>query len=187
MFDSYDEESELLELLKKGNDEGILKLYEIYREEFILWNGKNFNLNEEESSDIFQDALISFYFNFKNNKISDLSCSIKTYLFAIGKNLSLKKIRKDKRLVKPGDLESFQIKDDLSFPMEGNEKQKQIADMVKSLGNPCETILRYYYFDNYSMDLIAGKMGYKNQNVVKSQKLRCIKELREKIKKAGMI
>jgi RNA polymerase sigma-70 factor (ECF subfamily) len=187
VFDSNEEESKLLELLRSGKDDGIMKLYEIFRDEFILWSGKNFSLNEEESSDIFQDTLISFYYNFRNNKISDLSCSIKTYLFAIGKNLSLKKIRKDKRMVKPGNLEDFPVKDDLTFPMEGNEKQNQIADMVKSLGDPCESILRYYYFDNYSMDLIAGKMGYKNQNVVKSQKLRCIKELREKIKKSGMI
>ena len=51
---------------------------------------------------------------------------------------------------------------------------------------PCKSILKYYYYENFSMNKIAEAMKYKNANTVKSQKLRCMKYLEESLEKEMM-
>ena len=175
-----EKDKKLFNLLKEGEEKAILRIYEFYREEFLVWGKKHYNLNHAESADIFQDTVVGMYFNIRQGKINELSSSLKTYLFAIGKNLILKKLRKDKRIVKvdnPGNLPELKIED----PFEGSERERFIAKMINSLGEPCQSILRYFYFDNFSMDVIARIMGYKNQHVAKTIKMRCMKSLKKKI------
>jgi RNA polymerase sigma-70 factor (ECF subfamily) len=62
----------------------------------------------------------------------------------------------------------------------GNEQVRVVADLVEALGEPCKSILRYYYYKRFSMEAIAETMQYKNADTVKSQKVRCIKELQER-------
>ena len=92
-------ELELFEGLKAGNEGSIINVYDLYRSEFIHWCTTNYSTDEESAADIFQDTVIAFYYNIRNGLLRELSSSVKTYLFAIGKNLALKKIRKEAKMV----------------------------------------------------------------------------------------
>ncbi len=175
------EDKKLLALLKEGDEKAILKIYEFYREEFLSWGSKNYSLDSDESADIFQDTVIVLYFNIRQDKICDLTSSLKTYLFAIGKNLILKKLRKDKRMINVEDVQTFSSDLPVENPFEVTERQKYIAKIIDSLGEPCMSILKYFYFNNFSMEAIAQIMGYKNQHVVKTIKRRCMKTLKSKM------
>ena len=49
--------------IKSGNHEVIMDVYKKYRNDFIRWAVAHFNVTVEESKDIFQDVLITFYQN----------------------------------------------------------------------------------------------------------------------------
>ena len=59
-----------------------------------------------------------------------------------------------------------------------SDRQVQISKMIKSMAEPCGSILKMFYYRGYSMDEIATRMQYKNVNVAKTQKLRCLNKLR---------
>lgn len=178
-----DQDKEVFEGIKAGNENGVIKLYDMYRKEFFTWAHKTFTLSDDESADIFQEAVIAFYYNVKTGKVNELTSSIKTYLFAIGKNQILKKIEKNSRLHitdELPDIDGLNIGSDL---FEATERQKMISKLIDELGEPCKSILRMFYFQRFSMDAIAENLGYKNEHVVKSQKLRCFNQLKEKTKR----
>lgn len=176
------DEQEIFESIKSGDENALINLYDDYRVPFIHWSYNNYSLSEEESADVFQDAMIILYHNITKGKLSELSSSLKTYLFAIGKNLALKKIGQGSRMVVNNEVvEQNPGYEDID-PFEGTERQKVIADMIEELGEPCRSILRMFYFDRFTMDAIASRLGYKNEHVAKSQKLRCFNQLKQKVK-----
>lgn len=178
-----DQDKEVIEGIRSGKEKEVVKLYELYREEFFSWSQKVFSLSEDEVADVFQETVIAFYYNIKEGKLNELSSSVKTYLFAIGKNQILKKLEKNSRLFITDDLPDVQglnIGEDL---YEASERQKVIAKLIDEMGEPCKSILKMFYFQRFSMDSIAENLGYKNEHVVKSQKLRCFNQLKEKTKR----
>ncbi len=178
-----EQDKELIAGIREGNEEQVMRLYELYRSEFFSWSKKVFSLSQDEMADVFQETVIAFYYNVLNGKLNELTSSVKTYLFAIGKNQILKKIEKNNRLYITDDLpevNTLQVGDDL---FEASERQRVVAKLIDELGEPCRSILKMFYFKRFSMDAIAENLGYKNEHVVKSQKLRCFNQLKEKTRK----
>jgi len=180
-------EKDWIESIKNGGEAELNSLYALYREEFISWSGSVYKLDEAVAADVFQDAVITFYWNVKKGKLTELTSSVKTYLFAIGKNLSLKRIKKDSKMV----VDSQVLEYNASFEfdevnLEVTERQQVIAALLKNLGDPCKSILKMFYFDSFTMDSIAERLGYKNENVVKTQKLRCLQKLKAMFEQKSM-
>lgn len=172
--------SDVLERLRKNPNEVLVEFYKIYRKEFLSWAFKSFGASKADALDCFQDAMIVFYRNVLDGKISELVSSEKTYLFSIGKNLLLRKFKKASREVHL-DNQNDGIQDitDIEFSelFQGNTLENRIADIVKTMRDPCKSILRYFYFRGFTMEEIAEEMSYKNAQTVKAQKVRCIKDI----------
>ena len=180
---TYSEDQQLLEKIKDGDDKGILELYRLYRDGFIHWAQQNHKIDEEGAADVFQDAMVSLHNNVVKGKLFELTSSLKTYLYAIGKNIIRKKF--SKMSVSFGQDEddiantlTTEIIDDIAL----NERQQLVSSLLNHIGEPCRTILRLFYFKGFSMDAIAQRMEYKNENVAKTQKLRCISTLKKMIR-----
>ena len=60
---------------------------------------------------------------------------------------------------------------------------KVVHDAMELLGDPCKSVLIYYYFNQMSMSEIADRMNYSNANTVKVKKYKCKKRLDVLIKK----
>ena len=169
----------LLQQIKIGNRMVLNQLYQTYRDEFIHWTKWKFNCKEEDSIDVFQETMIAFYENVVNGKITEFQSSIKTYLFAIGRNILLKRFRNEQ--IKTEELEVLQNTANqlqIDHKLNLTERQKTIAQLLKKLGEPCKTLLQLFYYQKYSIEAITHEMNYKNNSVVKNQKVRCIKRLR---------
>jgi len=169
----------LLRQIKLGNRAVLNQLYQTYREEFIHWTRWKFNCKEADSIDVFQETMIAFYENVVNDKIVEFQSSVKTYLFAIGRNILLKRFRDEKGQTEELEVltnvaDTLQIEDSINL----NERQKAIAELLDKLGEPCKTLLQLFYYQKFSTESIAKTMQYKNESVVKNQKVRCIKRLR---------
>lgn len=175
-----DHKSEILIRLKHHPNEVMVELYRDYRKEFLSWALKNFGAEEADALDCFQDAMIAFYRNVVNGKIKELTSSVKTYIFSIGKNMLLRKFKSQNREVYLTNENGIEPSINDFSTMElyrGNTIENRIADIVKTLRDPCKSILRYFYFRGFTMEEIAEEMQYKNAQTVKAQKVRCIKEV----------
>ena len=89
------------------------------------------------------------------------------------------KIKENQRLVSQ---EEYHLPDEVSTEMidsiELNHRQQLIKEALKELGGACKDILHYFYYQKYSIESIRMAMGYKDDNVVKANKSRCMKSLR---------
>jgi len=175
-----DQAGDFVKRLKENPNDTLVELYRNYRKEFLSWSFKRFNISESDALDVFQDAVIAFYRNVMDGKLADLNSSSKTYLFSIGKNLVLRKYRKEKREVHfENNLDGIEDDHVIEFRelFHGNAIENRVAEIVKAMRDPCKSILRYFYFRGFTMDEIAETMKYKNADTVKAQKLRCIKDI----------
>lgn len=159
-----------------------MALYQKYKQDFVGWAGFKFQLDRDAALDIFQEAVISFYDDIKQEKLTHLKHTVKTYLFAIAKNKIYNKLRYEKKFEPDEpDFDEFSSVHVADEALELSERKKIMIMALAQMGEPCHTLLKLFYFAAYSMDAIAQTMHYKNTDVVKSQKLRCINELRKRI------
>ncbi|MBX2842678.1 MAG: sigma-70 family RNA polymerase sigma factor [Flammeovirgaceae bacterium] len=177
-------DKELFELLRKGDEDSLVKVYQLFKGNYISWGQKNFLLSAEECEDIFQDAIIAFNDNIRTKRLTELNCSLKTYIFSIAKNLTIKRLNNNSREELKDEyfdapIDPREIVDQMIIL---SEKQQKIMSLLKFLKEPCYSILKLYYYKSYSMEIIARELNYKNEKVVKSQKVRCMNELKKLVK-----
>ncbi len=173
---------DLLEWLKspdeRVNDKALRYLYrELYGmiERMVLNN----NGSESEAADVFQDALISFYNQVRKKDLS-LSCTIKTYVYSISRNLWLMRLRKQKRETPLKEShESVPVQEDIFDLLVETEHSALVKEMLNQLGGDCQQILQYFYFERLRMQKIMDLMNLANEQVAKNKKSRCMKKLRE--------
>ena len=177
----------ILQELKEGSESAFKKVYEDNREKFLNF-AKRYELTNDENIDIYQDAYIVFYETFTTGKISEMNSSVSTYLFSIGKYMILNRLRKNKKSVS-SELIMEKVKDDNELFDEfviKNEpltvEQQLLQKHFDKLGDKCKKVLTLFYYRGFSIQEIMKTEGYNNENVVKSQKSRCLKTLKDYIK-----
>ena len=164
--------------IKNNEDEALTSIYQMYREDCITWLQKSYNCTREESLDIFQTTVVILYDNVISEKLSHLTSDMKTYLMGIARNKALEMIRKKKKSTYIEPLDSW-----VDYVKEDQEEailEEQILAASKALnqiGDPCKSLLRYFYYQNKNMEDISKIMGYKNADTVKNKKYKCLKRL----------
>ena len=136
---------------------------------------------EEEIKDVYQQATVVFYENLVDGKLDQLSSSLKTYLFGIGKNLLLKRI--NKKEIEHRHLD--RVKEHWLFHGIDIPDNSQVVQRVRNelieMKEPCHSILEMFYIENLSLEVITQRLEYRSSDVVKTQKSRCVKNLRTKL------
>ncbi len=166
----------LFSFFRSGDNKEITKSYDLYRKTFIPFVMNNFHIDETIAADIYQESFLAIYRLVKDGKLSDLSVSLKTYLFQIGRNLSLKHIRDRKEHEDIENIPDMEEDSDL-----WNQQQEIAYQMVLDMGEPCNRVLSLYYWQRKSMQEIAREMNYKNEQVAKNKKHSCFRSLKEKL------
>ncbi len=172
-------ESKIISLLKKGDKSALTSIYTDNKESFVNYAHK-FSVSNEIIVDIYQDATIALYENAIDGKMNNLKCSIKTYLFSIGKNMIYEQLRKDKKAVLVNtDLLKDEFDHDITYDTEVlNNNQIQLQNGFKLLGEQCKKILTLFYYNGLTLDEIMQSLNYSKKDVVKSQKSRCLAKLK---------
>ncbi|MEZ4885342.1 MAG: sigma-70 family RNA polymerase sigma factor [Chitinophagales bacterium] len=173
-----------LQDFKAGKREAVNVLYDEFRSSFVHWILKKHNCSEEDAVDIFQDAIIALYKNAKAGKLENLTSQLKTYLFAIGKNIFLSQLRQRKETTSDAPLEFTESSEIRAQDMlQSMDRKKMIARLLKQMQHPCQRILYLFFYRQYSIEAIQKDLNYKSQDVVKTQKRRCIKALQAQMAK----
>ncbi|WCO02807.1 RNA polymerase sigma factor [Psychroserpens ponticola] len=170
--------------LKKGDLRLLDTIYRNYRLPFFKFTN-HFDLPEEDITDIYQDAIIALRDNIVNGKVQTLNSSIKTYLFSIGKFMIYKKF---KAIKKSEAFEQEYISEvDFCLPLNYNEDidvlQQHVNNSFEDLGEKCKELLKLFYYDGLTLKEIQAYFNYDNYNVVKSQKSRCLRSLKNLVYK----
>lgn len=158
--------------LKNGDRKEIEKLYNQYRSGFILFLSR-YGLPQDELTDIYQDSIVAMIENARKGLMDHLEVELKTYLFAIGKFMVFRRLKKEKE-INTGDL-IFEWYDT------GSEEADtpRLRAALNRLGSRCYELLNLFYYEGKKLDEIQVLMGYDKKDVLKSQKSRCLKQLKE--------
>lgn len=169
--------------IQRGDEGAFRSLYDQYRPDFISWSRKAFSLNRDEAAEIFQESVVTLYENVINGRLVELRSSLKTYLFAIGKNKAMERLRQNNRqvpLTEATPMEAMDPMEDLELSKEMMLRQTVMKQCIRELGQACQEILTLYYFNELTLIQICERLSYKNEQTVKSQKFKCMEQLRKR-------
>ena len=163
----------------KNGDEAVLKqLFEEYRDGFLKWvqNRWGYRCTLEDAEDIYMISFSTLNENIIKGKLTPekLTRPLRAYFNGIGKK-TLKKWKKDQK--RPW-VESMTV----DFRTPKAVVKDQVKVVLALLDETCQTLLKRCYFDGFSMEAIAIEMGYKNEEVAKSKKWKCLNKLKALIK-----
>jgi len=173
----------IIQQIKQGNTASFDAFYLSLRPKFIHWVRKHYLKKETEAIELFQQSMLVVYENILTGKLDTLSSNLETYVFGVAKNsirnanrtLIIKEKHQEK-LTQHYQLLSLDHSSD-------NDRQKQLIQLVKQvlpqLKAGCQDILKRFYFEEKKAKTIAQELGLSNEQVVRTQKSRCLKYLKQ--------
>ncbi len=172
----------LIEGIKKQNEKVIAEIYSRFFPSVRHFIYRN-NGSIDDARDIFNDAMVVILMKARENTL-DLKCSLKTYVYAICRNLWLKKIGMEKAdLISYDEIQDSMVGADIieetffNFSRAHLLFQKHLVKMSPT----CRTLIQHF-LDGKSFREITEIMQYDNESYARKRKYRCIKILVRRIK-----
>ena len=179
----YSDEQILKGVLRHDN----LILQYIYKQYYYKINYfiKKNRGNEEDASDIFQEAIIVIYRKLKENDLIFEKSSFAGYLFSVSRFLWLKQLEK-RRIEREKLNESLPFQEDLYDDnfievVAKNERYGLYQKHFATLSTDCQKLMQLF-FEKVPLKEIAKIMGYKGEKYAKTRKYKCKELLIRRIK-----
>ncbi len=154
-------------------DEALKQVYAHYYSmvrKFIVSNKGT----EEDAADVFQDAIITWYNMVLNGKFRAES-KIKTFIYAVSRNIWLKRLAKNSREV---TMVADAMDAEMEPEMEDNvSSQELLKKAVHQLGEQCHEVLIGFYYHGMSMIEIKNRFDLGSEQAAKNKKYRCMQQL----------
>lgn len=155
------------------------------------------SLSYDAIDDIYQDSFMAVYENLLRGRIKE-NTSWSAYILQIGMNMankSILRIKKHESMDGGFDSEDehksgivLEVEKALLLdgdnPLHSDQAIKLLGDELILTPEPCNTIIRMYYYDNLSFEDIAAAINFKNGDTVKAKKWQCMKTFIERVKAA---
>lgn len=165
--------------LKAKNEKVILEIYTQ-----IFPNVKRFVLNnkgaQEDAEDVFQKALIQIMARVQAQHL-EIKSSFDGYLFTACKNLWRRDLNKSK--LKVTNSEVVELKSearDLALSVLEQERWEFFQEKLNLISDNCKEILKQF-FNKVPYKVIAEKLSYTSENVVRQRVFKCKNKLTEMI------
>jgi RNA polymerase sigma factor (sigma-70 family) len=134
-----------------------------------------------DAEDVFQDAMMLIIQKARNNELK-LTCSIKTYLYAVCHNMWQSQLgRKSKEVHFSGNIEIADDPDPDQRLFEDRLYEIYRLNFAR-LSKKNQKILNMF-LSRFPMTMITQEMGYKNEKYAKVKKYLCKEQLRKNILK----
>ena len=65
-----------------------------------------------------------------------------------------------------------------SVTQDQNRLYDRVAEVMDRLGDPCKTLLEWFYYRQKDWEFIASKLGYKDAASARNQKYKCLEKIR---------
>jgi RNA polymerase sigma factor (sigma-70 family) len=168
-----------------GRETTLRRIYPLYAAEFKAWARRFVVCSEADLTDAYQDALIVFYRNVISGKLTGLTSSLKTYLFAIGIRQLRRSLQQQQRVNLMDELTDADLPQDPTFLQllieeeDYQAKRTHLSQAIEQLSPACQKVLELYFYQGYSIPQIKELLNYQSENSVSVQKSRCLKALRD--------
>lgn len=172
----------LLDNLKNEDKASFKVLYKFYFPPIATYITQNFG-STEDAEDIFQEVIIILLQKVRQMDFV-LTSSLRTYLFAIGKNLWLKRLR-DNKLILTDNFEKYQPESEtFAFELYSEPtREEKLTSWLKRITLNCQRILKAIFFYKEPMESLMQKMGWKNKHTAANQQYKCIQQLKKEKQK----
>jgi len=178
-------ETAIVNQIKKGDKAALKQVYVTHKAAFVSFLISRYRATPEAALEVYQFTILRLYDNIVQGKLQTLTSSLKSYLFAIGKNIWKEQVRArqkanvttDSLLVAFVANEGNQEWTEQQLQEKESYYKKMAAGLLK-MGNPCKALLEFFYYEKWSMQQIADALGFKNTNVAKTKKVKCLKRLK---------
>ncbi len=151
---------------------------------------KFLSLSYDDIEDIYQDTFLAVYDNIAAGRMQEAT-TMKSYIFAIGFNKAMRRLQKGSEMESMDALANGNdIKNKLSTALadDGDKVMTQKIGILETelnyIPEPCSSILKLFYYDRASMDVIAATTGLKNSQTAKSKKNQCMNKFKARLKNA---
>lgn len=173
----------LIESIKKGDDSVLGDLYDKNIRMILKYITGNHG-TDYEASELLQDALVILWEKARREEFV-LTSKISTFIYAVVKRKWLQELARRKRYV---NIEEVNDNPGTDKSVEEDMQDSETVDIVKRcierLSPLCQKILVSYYYEERSMSEICKISGLANENVAKSKKYQCKKQLEQLVKAA---
>lgn len=174
-----EKDNKLLEGLTTASSQAIVAIYDLALPSVIYWVKENTG-TEADARDIFQEALIALFRRVEKGDFQ-LTCSLKSYLRIVCRNLWMARLRQQSRITFStlADMEAVDLDQDILQQIEQSEKMQLYFQHFDALGEKCQQILMWF-FDKVPLARIAERLNT-SENYIKKRKFICKKQLIESI------
>ncbi len=183
LFRLFLSDEQIIRSIQNGEDWVLGSLYDKNLRMIMKYVNQNSG-NEADAVEIFQDAIVIFWEKARHTDFI-LKSKISTYLYGIVKNIWLQELARRKRLT---NLEVVQNNPGHSKSIDESIEEVELTEIVKrcmkELSPLCQKILSAFYYEEQSMQQISSSLNLANENVAKTKKYQCKKELESLVKKA---
>lgn len=186
--------------MQDNYEEIVRKWYIRLRQPFLMSLTQRYkDLRWEDAENLYQDTFIAIQKNLMAGRVRE-ETSWSSYIFQIGMNMASKHAR------------HVGITDSTDYNCDDEENRKKTAKQVQNIllslsdaehsfyddpdvlsvlseelehtPEPCNTIVRLFYYGQKKMTEIAEAVGYKNADTAKAKKNQCMKSLIERVKRS---
>ena len=175
-------DAKVLDLIRAGDDEGLVMLYEANRKPIRAFITRNSG-TEDDAEDLLQEAVIILWERVRANRF-EYTARLSTFIYATVKNLWLRRLARMRR-ESPIDIETQTdpVEDASSLDvMIESEEAGIVHEALLALGDPCKTLLILFYWEEQTMEQIATALNFANAETAKAKKYQCKKALQKLLK-----
>lgn len=155
----------------------LYKEYYGFLERMVMTN----NGRKEDGEDVVQETMVAFVQLVQNGKYRE-EASLKSFLYAIAKNIWFVKLRKQKAENQRANIwieDKSEFEEDINAQIKKNESISLILGVLDSLGEVCSKILKLFYYEDLSLKEILPQTNFENEQVLRNKKSKCMKSLME--------
>lgn len=174
------DDQQYLEGLAASSSEAIQAVYDLALPSIILWVKANSG-TEADARDIFQEALMALFKRLGKGDF-ELTCTLKSYLRIMCRNLWLTKIRDNKKWHQTSldNIEAVELESEMDELMQKSAQSRLFYKHFEALGEKCKTILQGF-FQKKPMAEIAKELDT-SVGYIKKRKFICKEKLVEAVK-----
>ncbi len=175
----------ILHRLKRGEQTVIRQLYKIAYPQCASFV-KNNNGTGNDAEDFFQEALVVLYKKV-HQPAFELKSDVKTFLYAITRNLWLNELRKRSKsglkLIMDDPETNYVLteEDTLIEKEETEQKHELISEMLLQIQGGCKDVLIDFYLKKLSLKAIAEKHGFTVQ-YAKKRRYKCMESFKQQVR-----
>ncbi len=177
------EDARLLDRIRRGDENALVTLYRQSSRAVTAMVTRNSGTSQD-ADEVLQEALVILWERIRQRRYQH-TARLETFLYATARNLWLRRLARARREA-PREIDPDESISEDPSPLDlliESEETVMIARALTRLGEPCRTLLVLFYWEEASMEEIAGRLGFANPETAKSKKYQCKKALQEMLKR----